>query len=247
MSERSVDELADELIAIYSGFAPVSQWRRPNAGQRCAKCGGVCGPRAITNGTQFWHPGCTAFTSLSDVNSSSQLHSLTHQNQIQSEQLQDSSVGGDSTSVASKMNREERASANSSVRGSWPRSARRSKPSIRRNRRRLLSPSASRRSLSGRLDVVVPLRQLARSGDKVSTVSRWRARAKEIIARTTGHLPREERVKLVRAQQEWVEARIERAWRTGDKELGDYSLDVLEIKLRSAVEALGKDQHTNGH
>jgi hypothetical protein len=105
MRERSVDELADELIAIYSGFAPVSQWRQPNAGQRCAKCGGICGSRAITNGTQFWHPGCTAFTSLSDVNSSSQLGSLTHHNQIQSKQPQSSSVGGDSTSVASKMNR----------------------------------------------------------------------------------------------------------------------------------------------
>jgi hypothetical protein len=95
--------------------------------------------------------------------------------------------------------------------------------------------------------VVVPLRQLARSGDTVSTISAWRDRAREIIQRTTGHLPNDVRVKLVKAEQVWVESQIERAWRTGDRELGDYSLDVLEIKLRAAVEALGKDQYANGH
>jgi hypothetical protein len=93
--------------------------------------------------------------------------------------------------------------------------------------------------------VVVPLRQLARSGDTVSTISAWRERAREIIQRTTGHLPREERVKLVREQQAWVECQIEKAWRTKDRELGDYSLDRFEILLRSAVERLVKENRNN--
>jgi hypothetical protein len=87
MRERSVDELANELIAIYSGLAPVSQSRQTNKGQRCFACGGVCGSRAITNGTQFWHPGCTTFTSLSEVNSSVEIASAKSSTAIQSELL----------------------------------------------------------------------------------------------------------------------------------------------------------------
>jgi hypothetical protein len=98
---------ADEILAFYTGAPVQVAWhRRPNAGQLCAKCKRIVGHRAITDGISVWHPECDkGFTTLASVHSSSQLGSLTHQNQIQSKQPQSSSVGGDSTSVASKMNR----------------------------------------------------------------------------------------------------------------------------------------------
>jgi hypothetical protein len=77
----------------------------------------------------------------------------------------------------------------------------------------------------------------------MSTISQWRERAREIIQRTTGHLPREERVKLLREQQLWIEDQIERAWRLGDKERGDTALDILEIRLRSAAEKI-RSEHS---
>jgi hypothetical protein len=69
----------------------------------------------------------------------------------------------------------------------------------------------------------------------VSTISAWQQRAREIIQRVAGHLSREERIALVREQQEWVEFQIEKAWRTKDRELGGTCLDIFEIRLRSAV------------
>jgi hypothetical protein len=74
----------------------------------------------------------------------------------------------------------------------------------------------------------------------MSTVSQWRERAREIIQRVAGHLPRDERVALVREQQAWVESQIEKAWRTKDRELGDTALDIFEVRLRAAVKLLAK-------
>jgi hypothetical protein len=233
---------ADEILAFYNGGpVPVSWHRRSNAGQLCAKCKRIVGHRAITDGVSVWHPECDkSFSSLASLNSSSQSASLTRENRIQLGQPQSSSVGGDSTSVASKMNRggESLRKFERSRKLAEKRQAKQAKHSRK-------SASASRRSPGGRRGSCVPLRLHVRLGNDVSTVSQWRDRAREIIERVAGHLSRDVRVRLVRQQQEWVESQIEKAWRTKDRELGDTCLDVFEVRLRSAVERLVKERTEN--
>jgi hypothetical protein len=55
---------ADEILSFYGVSVPIPWHRQPNAGQHCAKCGGICGPRAITDGSSVWHPECKSFTTF---------------------------------------------------------------------------------------------------------------------------------------------------------------------------------------
>jgi hypothetical protein len=97
----SADELIDTYL--YGGPVPVSQWRRPNAGQLCAKSKRIVGHRAINDGARVWHVECDeSFTTLSMLNSSNST-TQSPENQIECSQPHlDSSVGGGSRSVKTK-------------------------------------------------------------------------------------------------------------------------------------------------
>jgi hypothetical protein len=98
MSERDYSgaELLD--INLAGPPYPLSQSRRPNAGQKCAKCGGVVGSRAITDFAHVWHPECDNFNANKIVTSASTQIA----NAIELQQPQLGSSGGGAVPVQSK-------------------------------------------------------------------------------------------------------------------------------------------------
>jgi hypothetical protein len=91
--DYSASELLDTYLAgpAYS----LSPSRRPNAGQKCAKCGGVVGARAITDFVRVWHVECDTF------NANKLLNSASPQIAIPIE-LQVAQLSGDSVPIQSK-------------------------------------------------------------------------------------------------------------------------------------------------